>query len=81
MVKRKIEVITDPETENLVFNYDCMTDRVSFSISDMAGSVWMQGQLKRSSPNKVNINSLSKGLYLFCIVDGDELTQVKFKKN
>ena len=77
MVKRKIEVITDPETENLVFNYDCITDSVSFSISDMTGTVCMKGRLKKSSPNRVNIHSL----YLFCIVDGDELAQVKFKKN
>jgi hypothetical protein len=81
MVKRKIEVRTDPETEKLVFDYDCVTERVSYCICDMGGTVCMKGDLKKSSPNKVNIDSLSKGHYLFCIVDGDILTKIKFKKN
>jgi uncharacterized alkaline shock family protein YloU len=81
MAKRKIEVETDPATQNLVFSYDCVTDRVSYSIADISGTIHLKGKLKKSSPAKVNIDSLSKGLYVFCIIDGDELTQVKFKKN
>lgn len=81
MVKPKIEVITEPGSESLVFDYECVTDRVSYSISDMTGAVCLKGRLKKLSPNRVNINSLSKGIYLFCIIDGDELTQVKFRKN
>lgn len=83
MVKRKIdkiEVVSEPGSEHLVFSYQCNTDRVSYSISDMGGSVCLKGELKKDSTS-VNINSLSKGIYLFCIIDGDELTQVKFRKN
>ena len=83
MIKRKIdkiEVITESGSENLVFSYVCNTDRVSYSISDMGGSVCLKGRLKKDA-NSVDINSLSKGIYVFCIIDGDELTQVKFRKN
>jgi hypothetical protein len=82
MVKRKIDkvaIVNEPGSENLVFSYECNTERVSFSISDIGGAVCLKGRLKKDV-NRVNIDSLSKGIYLFCIIDGDQLTQVKFKK-
>ena len=83
MVKRKIdkiEVVSEPGSENLVFDYEFHTDRVSYSISDMGGSICLKGKLKKNT-NRVKIDSLTKGIYLFCIIDGDELMQVKFRKN
>ena len=77
--KEKIEVSVEPGSENLVFSYSCLTDRVSYSISDMGGTVCLKGKIGNEST--IKIDSLSKGIYVFCIVDGDALTKVKFRKD
>ena len=81
MIKRKIEVKTESCSEVLRFDYSFATERVIYSISDIWGSVYLRGKLERNSPNSLNINSLTKGLYTFCIIDGDNVSEAKFRKH
>ena len=71
--------MTEPGTGDLVFMYECVTDRVCFSIADVGGTVYLKGRLRMNS-HRVKTDTLPKGIYALCIIDGDELMQARFRK-
>lgn len=80
MIKARIE-ITEECSDTLRFNYKFATGRVTYSISDLSGSVCMRGKLDGGSSNSLSIHSLSKGYYTFCIIDGENVSKAGFRKN
>jgi hypothetical protein len=65
----------------LEVNYLCKTDQVSYCIADYGGNVLIRGNYTCLKENKLPINSLSKGNYTLCIIDGDQLTKFRFLKD
>lgn len=80
MIQSRIKV-TEECSDTLQFNYRFTTERVTYSISDLSGAVCLRGKLDSGSSNSLNIDSLSKGYYTFCIIDGDNVARARFRKN
>jgi hypothetical protein len=62
----------------LEIHYTCRTRQVSYSIADFGGNVLIRGNFKHLVDNRLSVAQLKKGLYTFCIVDGDSLVKNRF---
>ncbi len=65
----------------LTINYSGKTTYVTYCIADFSGNVLMRGNFDELKENKISIENLRKGLYTFCIVDGDSLIKNRFLKD
>jgi hypothetical protein len=63
----------------LVFNYDCRTSQVTYSVADFGGNVLIRGDFRCLQENKIPIRNFRAGLYTLCIVDGDQLITNRIK--
>jgi|GEM_PF-3208801 len=83
MTPAKIEkktVITTEYTEGqLLLHYQRMTEKTTFSICDLGGNEMLSGPLGKRSPHKVKLAGLSTGVYLLCVIDGDQLHKMRIK--
>lgn len=68
--------------ETIEINYSCKTEQVNYCIADFGGNVLMRGDYNCDLNNlsRVSIKKMTKGLYTFCIIDGDSLTKILFHK-
>jgi hypothetical protein len=65
----------------LELNYKCRTEAVSFSIADIGGNILRRGTFQAIKDKRLSIETLPKGAYTLCIVDGDQLTKAGFIKS
>jgi hypothetical protein len=66
------------EADQLKINYQSKTSHVIYSIGDFAGNVRIRGLYHQLLNSQVDVSSLPKGTYTFCLVDGDILTKHRF---
>ncbi len=67
--------ITD---NDLLLNYEQLTEKCLWSIFDLAGVEISKGKLDGRPPHKIAVNNLTTGLYQLCVIDGDNLRTIKF---
>lgn len=65
--------------DELLLDYELLTEKCSWSIFDLAGVEISKGSLKGNPPHKIPIKNLSPALYQLCIIDGDNLRNTKFR--
>lgn len=76
-----LDIISVQGNSEIELNYLCKTSHVSYSVADYAGNVLMRGNYDCLLGNKLTIETLPKGMFTLCIVDGDSLTKTRFHKN
>lgn len=81
MSNATIEIISQVSDRDLKINYQCQTNRVSYSIADVGGHLLKRGNCHEVKDSKIDISDLPKGLYTFCIVDGADLIKLRFQKD
>lgn len=74
-------MISSINNDTLEINYLCKTTQVTYSIADFGGNVMKRGDYNCVKNNKITIEELSKGTYTLCIIDGDQLSKMRFDKN
>jgi hypothetical protein len=77
-----IPVVTDAlliEREFVKFTYACKTKQATWCIADFSGNILKRDHYEPGQ--QFSIASLPKGLYTFCIVDGDTVVKAKFQKH
>ncbi len=74
-------MILSNNNQLLELNYLCNTERVSYSVADFNGYVIKRGNFDSLENNKLSIDDLPKGVYILCIIDGEELSKTRFQKN
>lgn len=63
----------------LLLEYECLTEKCSWSIFDLSGIEISKGSLVGNPPYKISVKNLSPALYQLCIIDGDNLRTKKFR--
>ncbi|MBL7884786.1 MAG: hypothetical protein JNL69_12005 [Bacteroidia bacterium] len=79
MKNATIDIIAEISNNHLKVNYECQTNHVLFSIADFGGNVVKRGDCASIVDQKIPIESLSKGMYVLCIIDGGELIKTRFE--
>lgn len=64
---------------DLVLNYELLTEKCSWSIFDISGMELCKGTLNGTAPHKISVAFLSPDLYQLCVIDGDQLSKTKFR--
>ena len=75
------DIILSNNNKELKINYVCETTQVNYSISDLFGNIIKCGDYDCLKDNIVPISDLAKGMYQFCIIDGDKFCKVRFNKS
>jgi hypothetical protein len=65
--------------KELLLDYERLTEKCSWSIFDLSGVEVSKGDLYGNPPHKISIQSLSPALYQLCVIDGDKLSNTKFR--
>ena len=65
--------------KELLLDYELRTEKCSWSIFDLAGMEISKGALSGNAPHIIPIDALSPALYQLCVIDGDKLTNAKFR--
>jgi hypothetical protein len=65
--------------QELLLDYELLTEKCSWSIFDLSGMEISKGSLSGNAPHKIPIDKLSPALYQLCVIDGDKLTNAKFR--
>lgn len=65
--------------DELLLDYELLTERCSWSIFDLSGIEISKGTLNGIPPHKISIKDLSPALYQLCVIDGDNLRNTKFR--
>ncbi|MFL5764613.1 MAG: hypothetical protein ACJ77K_11780 [Bacteroidia bacterium] len=73
-----ISAITNDKIE---LNYLCKTPQVTYSIADFGGNVIKRGDFTCIESKTLLIDDLPSGVYTLCIIDGDQLSKSRFRKN
>lgn len=58
---------------HLLLQFKRQTEKTTYSIFDLGGSELKSGALTESEHHKIPVHDLTKGVYLLCIIDGDQL--------
>jgi hypothetical protein len=75
------DMISAINNNAIELNYDCKTSQVTYSIADFGGNVIKRGNFNCLESNKLPIDDLPGGMYTLCIIDGDQLSKSRFRKN
>jgi hypothetical protein len=65
--------------DELLLDYELLTEKCSWSIFDLSGMEISKGSLDGSPPHKISVANLSPALYQLCVIDGDNLRNTKFR--
>ncbi len=65
--------------KELLLDYELLTEKCSWSIFDLSGVELYKGILKGNAPHRIPVASLQPALYQLCVIDGDKLSNTKFK--
>ncbi len=65
--------------QELLLNYEMLTEKCSWSIFDIGGMEICQGSLNGKAPHKIPLNTLSPNVYQLCVIDGDKLLNTRFR--
>src|SRR5687767_14816627 len=65
--------------DELLLDYERLTEKCSWSIFDLSGVEISKGSLHGDPPHKIPLKNLSPALYQLCIIDGDNLRNTKFR--
>jgi hypothetical protein len=76
---QKVMVEFTITNDELLLDYERLTEKCSWSIFDLAGMEISKGSLIGNPPHKISIKNLSPALYQLCIIDGDNLRNTKFR--
>lgn len=76
-----IDIIKSVSSRELKLGYVCKTSHVNYSISDMAGNIIQHGNYDCLINSTVPIDNIPSGMYILCIIDGDELHKISFRKS
>jgi hypothetical protein len=77
---KEVLLNTDTPAEELRFDYQCQTPKSSFSICDLMGNELISGRFIESEHHSIPVHQLGTGLYMLCIIDGDQLIKKRFRK-
>jgi len=75
------EMIASINNDTLELNYLCKTPQVTYSIADFGGNVIKRGDYRCIENRMLPIGDLPTGTYTLCIIDGDQLSKSRFRKN
>ena len=75
------EMITAITNDSIEVNYSCKTPQVTYSIADFGGNVIKRGDFLCIESKTLAIHDLPSGMYTLCIIDGDQLSKSRFRKN
>lgn len=75
------EITNMIENAILEVNYHCQTNSVIYSIADIIGNIVKRGDFNCIIDNKLEIHDIPRGSYTLCIIDGDQLTKLRFNKS
>jgi hypothetical protein len=74
-------MISANDNNVIELNYLCKTPQVTYSIADFGGNVIRRGDFNCITDRKLPIADLPAGMYTLCIIDGDQLSKSRFRKN
>lgn len=69
------------ENCSIEVKYLCQTPTVIYSIADFIGNIVKRGDFNCLVDSRLDIHDIPKGSYTLCIIDGDQLTKLRFQKN
>lgn len=81
MLNATLDILTQIGDNKLQINYECKTNHTVFSVADFDGNVVTRGDCHDLEDSCLDISGLSRGHYTFCIIDGEELTKLRFRKD
>jgi hypothetical protein len=81
MTTASADMISGINDGSIELNYACKTPQVTYSIADFGGNVIKRGNYKCLESNRLPIDDLPEGMYTLCIIDGDQLSKSRFRKN
>jgi hypothetical protein len=81
MANATADIVSVIDNRFIALNYQCRTEHVSYSIADYVGNIVKRGGYDCIINHKIDIQSIPKGIYVLCIIDGDSLTKLRFQKN
>ena len=67
------------KTKELTLNYKPRTSMAVCSVSDVHGSILCTGKLNENDTMTHCIKDLQKGIYILCIVDGEDMIKKQFR--
>jgi len=73
------QIEINAKTKELTLQYEPRTSMAVCSISDIHGSVHCQGKLEEKDSITHCVKELPEGVYILCIVDGEDMIKQQFR--
>ncbi|TND09461.1 MAG: hypothetical protein FD123_1267 [Bacteroidetes bacterium] len=76
-LQQQSSIMTEFTEGSLLLHFRRQTEKTSYSIFDLGGSEVKSGKLEGKDTHQVPVKELVKGIYLLCIIDGDQLYKTR----